>query len=82
VKRHHQPIFHYYASMVRRPCETKEDKVEIERMIFRNWPQPVLLKQIEEGPLNVRVWNPKVPKTQLEIVAISFLTTLSQALPF
>ncbi|KAH9938099.1 Poly(A) polymerase central domain-containing protein [Fomitopsis serialis] len=24
------------------------------------WPQPVLLKQIEEGPLPVRVWNPKV----------------------
>lgn len=26
----------------------------------RSWPQPVLLKQIEEGPLQVRVWNPKV----------------------
>lgn len=25
-----------------------------------NWPQPVLLKQIEEGPLQVRVWNPKL----------------------
>ncbi|KIJ37473.1 hypothetical protein M422DRAFT_33786 [Sphaerobolus stellatus SS14] len=25
-----------------------------------NWPQPVLLKQIEEGPLNVRVWNPRL----------------------
>lgn len=24
------------------------------------WPQPVLLKQVEEGPLQVRVWNPKV----------------------
>ncbi|KAJ6529898.1 Poly(A) polymerase central domain-containing protein [Mycena vulgaris] len=24
------------------------------------WPQPVLLKQIEDGPLQVRVWNPKV----------------------
>ncbi|KAI0797078.1 poly-A polymerase [Abortiporus biennis] len=24
------------------------------------WPQPVLLKQIEDGPLPVRVWNPKV----------------------
>ncbi|KAJ7132442.1 Poly(A) polymerase central domain-containing protein [Mycena epipterygia] len=24
------------------------------------WPQPVLLKQIEDGPLNVRVWNPKL----------------------
>lgn len=26
----------------------------------RSWPQPVLLKQIEEGPLQVRVWNPRV----------------------
>ncbi|PCH40954.1 polymerase [Wolfiporia cocos MD-104 SS10] len=25
-----------------------------------SWPQPVLLKQIEEGPLPVRVWNPKI----------------------
>ena len=24
------------------------------------WPTPVLLKAIEDGPLNVRVWNPKV----------------------
>ncbi|KAJ3116277.1 polynucleotide adenylyltransferase [Phlyctochytrium bullatum] len=24
------------------------------------WPQPVLLKQIEEGPLQVRVWNPRI----------------------
>ncbi|KAF9578864.1 polynucleotide adenylyltransferase [Lunasporangiospora selenospora] len=24
------------------------------------WPQPVLLKHIEEGPLQVRVWNPKL----------------------
>ncbi|KAG8931019.1 polynucleotide adenylyltransferase [Tulasnella sp. 419] len=24
------------------------------------WPQPVLLKNIEDGPLNVRVWNPKL----------------------
>lgn len=24
------------------------------------WPQPILLKTIEEGPLQVRVWNPKV----------------------
>lgn len=25
-----------------------------------NWPQPVLLKQIEDGPLQVRVWNPRI----------------------
>ncbi|CAO3653534.1 unnamed protein product [Cunninghamella echinulata] len=24
------------------------------------WPQPVLLKQLEDGPLQVRVWNPKL----------------------
>ncbi|KAI9206106.1 polymerase [Polychytrium aggregatum] len=24
------------------------------------WPQPVLLKPISDGPLNVRVWNPKL----------------------
>ncbi|WFD42147.1 polynucleotide adenylyltransferase [Malassezia psittaci] len=27
------------------------------------WPQPVLLKQIEEGPLHVRVWNPRLYPT-------------------
>ncbi|KAF9782247.1 Poly(A) polymerase central domain-containing protein [Thelephora terrestris] len=25
-----------------------------------SWPEPVLLKQIEDGPLPVRVWNPKL----------------------
>ncbi|RLV95280.1 Poly [Spathaspora sp. JA1] len=25
-----------------------------------NWPQPVLLKSIEDGPLQVRVWNPRL----------------------
>lgn len=25
-----------------------------------NWPQPVLLKKIEDGPLQVRVWNPRL----------------------
>ena len=24
------------------------------------WPQPVLLKPIEDGPLQIKVWNPKV----------------------
>lgn len=27
------------------------------------WPRPVLLKAIEDGPLNARVWNPKVCAT-------------------
>ncbi|ETS76059.1 hypothetical protein PFICI_13003 [Pestalotiopsis fici W106-1] len=26
------------------------------------WPSPVMLKHMEDGPLNVRVWNPKVYK--------------------
>ena len=31
------------------------------RIISRwGWPQPVVLKEIESGPLQVRVWNPKV----------------------
>ena len=25
-----------------------------------NWPQPILLKQIEEGPLQVKIWNPRI----------------------
>jgi len=39
------------------------------------WPQPVLLKHIEEGPLPVRVWNPKVrtlrrvPRTAALLIA-------------
>jgi poly(A) polymerase len=28
------------------------------------WPQPVLLKAVESGPLQVRVWNPKVGHEQ------------------
>ena len=32
----------------------------------RAWPQPVLLKQTEDGPLQVRVWNPRV----LEFVTV------------
>ncbi|KAM0819247.1 putative Poly(A) polymerase central domain-containing protein [Seiridium cardinale] len=26
------------------------------------WPSPVMLKQMEDGPLNVRVWNPRIYK--------------------
>eukprot|EP00158_Paraphelidium_tribonemae_P005040 Partr_v1_DN27127_c2_g1_i2_m16194 putative poly(a) polymerase len=25
-----------------------------------NWPQPVMLKNIEDGPLQMRVWNPRI----------------------
>lgn len=35
------------------------------------WPQPVLLKNIEEGPLPVRVWNPKLyPQDRLHRMPI------------
>lgn len=33
------------------------------------WPQPVLLKPIESGPLPVRVWNPKVYLSALQVLA-------------
>ena len=29
-------------------------------ILTRQWPAPVILTKIEEGPLQVRVWNPKV----------------------
>ncbi|KAJ3087864.1 polynucleotide adenylyltransferase [Physocladia obscura] len=29
-------------------------------MLKWNWPQPVLLKPIEDGPLNAKVWNPRL----------------------
>ncbi|KAI9327098.1 Poly(A) polymerase central domain-containing protein [Obelidium mucronatum] len=29
-------------------------------MLKWNWPQPVLLRQIADGPLTARVWNPKL----------------------
>lgn len=41
------------------------------------WPQPVLLKHIESGPLRVRVWNPKVldsiPQPIFTILTVSDL---------
>ena len=40
----------------------------------RAWPQPVLLKQIDEGPLPVRVWNPRVSS---ECESIQSLLTIS-----
>lgn len=38
------------------------------------WPQPVLLKNIEDGPLQARVWNPKVMLSHTP--AMSTLITL------
>ena len=29
-------------------------------LFIRNWPEPVMLQPIEDGPLSVRVWNPKI----------------------
>lgn len=34
------------------------------------WPQPVLLKPVEDGPLPVRVWNPKVCHHLLILVVL------------
>ena len=35
------------------------------------WPQPVLLKQIDDGPLpNVRIWNPVVSTTSLQLLTV------------
>ena len=51
-----QSIFYYHASMVR----IKSSALGSHFISIRAWPQPVLLKQIEDGPLQVRVWNPKV----------------------
>lgn len=56
-----------WAMLVARICQLYPQAVSavIVRKFFRilsqwNWPQPVLLKNIEDGPLSVRVWNPKV----------------------
>lgn len=46
----------------------------------RSWPQPVLLKQIEDGPLPVRVWNPKVGYT-CTVVSQKKRSTLSRYIP-
>ncbi|ORY48913.1 Poly(A) polymerase [Rhizoclosmatium globosum] len=36
-----------------------------------SWPQPVLLKPIEDGPLSTRVWNPKLyPADRVHLVPI------------
>lgn len=36
-----------------------------------NWPAPVILKQIENGPLNMKVWNPQIyPSDKRNIMPI------------
>ncbi|KAF3925410.1 hypothetical protein AA313_de0201100 [Arthrobotrys entomopaga] len=56
-----------WAMLVARICQLYPSAVSavIVSKFFRilgqwNWPQPVLLKPIEDGPLNVRVWNPRL----------------------
>ncbi|CAJ0650303.1 9072_t:CDS:10 [Entrophospora sp. SA101] len=55
-----------WAMLVARICQLYPNAIAgaIVSRFFRimyqwNWPQPVLLKPIEDGPLQVRVWNPK-----------------------
>lgn len=56
-----------WAMLVARICQLypKATSSTVVLKFFRimerwQWPQPVLLKKIEGGSLNVRVWNPKV----------------------
>ncbi|RIA95304.1 Poly(A) polymerase pla1 [Glomus cerebriforme] len=56
-----------WAMLVARICQLYPNAIAgaIVSRFFRimyqwNWPQPVLLKPIEDGPLQVRVWNPKI----------------------
>lgn len=39
------------------------------------WPQPVLLKPIEDGPLQMKVWNPKVRESYLATMQNELLTS-------
>ncbi|CAG8799221.1 7244_t:CDS:2, partial [Cetraspora pellucida] len=55
-----------WAMLVARICQLYPNAIAgaIVSRFFRimhqwKWPQPVLLKPIEDGPLQVRVWNPK-----------------------
>ncbi|KAF8473589.1 Poly(A) polymerase central domain-containing protein [Kalaharituber pfeilii] len=56
-----------WAMLVARICQLYPQAVSavVISKFFRilgqwSWPQPVLLKHIEDGPLNVKVWNPKI----------------------
>lgn len=56
-----------WAMMVARICQLYPNAVGavIVEKFFNiytkwNWPQPVLLKPIEDGPLQVKVWNPRL----------------------
>lgn len=67
-----------WAMLVARICQLYPQAVSavIISKFFRilgqwSWPQPVLLKTIEDGPLNVKVWNPKVKK--LDCFAVFYM---------
>lgn len=56
-----------WAMLVARICQLYPNAVSavVIRKFFQiysqwKWPEPVLLKQIEDGPLQVRVWNPRL----------------------
>lgn len=56
-----------WAMMVARICQLYPNSTSstIVAKFFKilvgwRWPEPILLKQIEDGPLNVRIWNPKL----------------------
>ena len=59
---HRQPILYHHAPMVcfHMSDITFDELLMVTALINRSWPTPVMLKQIDEGPLPVRVWNPKV----------------------
>ncbi|KAI1412924.1 Poly(A) polymerase [Hypoxylon sp. FL1857] len=59
-----------WAMMVARVCQLypKAASGTIVTKFFQimkswHWPQPVQLKRMDDGPLNVRVWNPKIYKS-------------------
>jgi poly(A) polymerase len=58
-----------WAMMVARVCQLypRANAAVLITKFFRimlnwPWPQPVMLKNLEEGPLEVRIWNPKLYK--------------------
>lgn len=68
-RQHHFPVRSERASP---PCSLLISRGRRFFIIMHQWqwPAPVLLKPIEEGPLQVRVWNPKVRSSSQ-----SFLTS-------
>ncbi|KAI9820510.1 MAG: polynucleotide adenylyltransferase [Thelocarpon impressellum] len=60
-----QKVFKYALRAVKLWAQTTSSTIldKFFRIIGQwHWPRPVLLKAIEDGPLNARVWNPKIYK--------------------